>query len=60
MVKNEIDSHIRFARDAAIKIIRNTFGFAEEADLRQSLLTWYDNLPEVAKKHFFSKGQQLN
>lgn len=24
MVKNEIDSHIRFARDAAIKIIRNT------------------------------------
>lgn len=54
MVKNEIDSHIRFARDAAIKIIRNTFGFAEEADLRQSLLTWYDNLPEVAKNSIFS------
>ena len=54
IVKNEIDSHIRFVRDAAIKIIRNTFGFAEEADLRQSLLTWYDNLPEVAKNSIFS------
>lgn len=42
MVKTEIDSHIHFVRKTAIKIIRNTFGFAEEANLQQSLLTWYD------------------
>ena len=54
MAKNEIDFHIRFVRNTAIKIIRNTFGFAEEADLQQSLLTWYDNLPEVAKNSIFS------
>lgn len=54
MVKTEIDFHIRFVRSTAIKIIRNTFGFAEEANLQQSLLTWYDNLPEVAKNSIFS------
>lgn len=53
-VKTEIDFHIRFVRSTAIKIIRNTFGFAEEANLQQSLLTWYDNLPEVAKNSIFS------
>lgn len=52
--KTEIDSHIRIVRNAAIKIIRETFGFAEEADLQQSLLAWYDNLPEVAKNSIFS------
>ena len=54
MTKTEIDSHIRFVRDTAVKIIRNTFGFAEETDLQQSLLTWYDNLPKVAKNSIFS------
>jgi len=52
--KSEIDSHIRIVRNTAIKIIRETFGFAEEADLQQSLLAWYDNLPEVAKNSIFS------
>ena len=52
--KSEIDSHIRIVRNMAIKIIRETFGFAEEADLQQSLLAWYDNLPEVAKNSIFS------
>lgn len=54
VVKNEIDSHIHFVRATAIKIIRDTFGFAEETNLQQSLLTWYDNLPEVAKNSIFS------
>ena len=54
VVKNEIDSHIHFVRETAIKIIRDTFGFAEETNLQQSLLTWYDNLPEVAKNSIFS------
>jgi hypothetical protein len=52
--KTEIDSHICVVRNTAIKIIRETFGFAEETDLQQSLLTWYDNLPEVAKNSIFS------
>lgn len=52
--KTEIDSHIRIVRNTAIKIIRETFGFAEDADLQQSLLSWYDNLPEVAKNSIFS------
>lgn len=52
--KTEIDSHIRIVRNTTIKIIRETFGFAEEADLQQSLLAWYDTLPEVAKNSIFS------
>lgn len=52
--KTEIDSHIRIIRNTAIKIIRETFKFAEEADLQQSLLAWYDNLPDVAKNSIFS------
>lgn len=52
--KTEIDLHIRIVRNTAIKIIRETFKFAEEADLQQSLLAWYDNLPDVAKNSIFS------
>lgn len=52
--KNEIDSHICIVRNSAIKIIRETFGFDEDTDLQQSLLTWYDNLPEVARNSIFS------
>jgi hypothetical protein len=52
--KSEIDSHIRVVRNTAIKIIRETFEFDEGADLQQSLLAWYDNLPEVAKNSIFS------
>ena len=37
VVKNEIDSHIHFVRETAIKIIRDTFGFAEETNLQQML-----------------------
>ena len=52
--KGEIDSHIRIVRNTAIKIIRETFEFDESTDLQQSLLAWYDNLPEVAKNSIFS------
>ncbi len=52
--KNEIDSHICIVRNSAINIIRETFGFDEDTDLQQSLLAWYDNLPEVAKNSIFS------
>lgn len=52
--KADIDSHIRIVRNAAIHIIRESFGLAEEANLQQSLLAWYDNLSEVAKNSIFS------
>lgn len=52
--KNEIDSHICIVRNSAINIIRETFGFDEDTDLQQSLLAWYDNLPELAKNSIFS------
>lgn len=52
--KTEIDSHIRIVRNTAIDIVRETFGFSKDADLRQSLLAWYDNLSDVAKNSIFS------
>lgn len=52
--KSELDSHIRIVRNTAIKIIRETFEFDNDTDLQQSLLAWYDNLPEVAKNSIFS------
>ena len=52
--KTEIDSHIRIVRNTAIDIVRETFGFSKDADLRQSLLAWYDNLSDIAKNSIFS------
>ena len=52
--KTEIDSHIHIVRNTAIEIIRDTFEFDEETDLQQSLLAWYDNLPEITKNSIFS------
>lgn len=52
--KNSIDSHIFVVRASAVSVIRNVFGADTCADLRQSLRTWYDALPEENKKRVYS------
>ncbi|MDY4113510.1 MAG: hypothetical protein SOY28_12065, partial [Roseburia sp.] len=52
--KNSIDSHIFVVRASAVSVIRNVFGADACADLRQSLRTWYDALPEENKKRVYS------
>lgn len=58
--KAAIDNHIFVVRTSAVSAIRSVFGTDERADLRQSLRTWYDALPDENKKRVYSdRADQL-
>ena len=52
--KKDVDSHIFSMKEVAVSIIREVFGFTSESDLRQNLFSWYENLPDTAKKSVFT------
>lgn len=53
-IREDIDTHIHYVSASAIDAIRNAFGFDSNMDLRKSLTTWYENLPEIAKNSILS------
>lgn len=53
-IRKDIDAHIHNVSVTAIVIIRTSFGFDGDMDLRRSLMTWYENLPEIAKNSILS------
>ena len=53
-VKHDIDQHIEFVKRDAVTIIRDTFGFNADANLRLCLVNWYDELSFAAKNSIFT------
>lgn len=52
--KHDIDQHIVYVKRDAIAIIRETFGFNDDANLRLCLVNWYDELSSAAKNSIFT------
>ena len=52
--KADIDLHIHHIKKTAADIVRASFAFEADVDLRQSLLMWYEGLPQTTKNSIFS------
>lgn len=48
-IKRDIDRHLHLEKQVASLSLRETFGFEKDANLRQSLLSWYDSQGGGAK-----------
>lgn len=53
-IKTAIDRHIHEIKEAAIKALLETLSFDAGSNLKQSLKSWYENLPEDARNRIYS------
>lgn len=55
-IKGQLDAHIHILKNDIADIIRTEFAIEKERDLQQSLLAWYNELPDSTKNTMMSTG----
>ena len=53
-IRSDLDAHIHRLKAETVRVIRERFSIPGDQDLRQSLCSWYDALPEQAKRGVFN------
>ena len=53
-IRSDLDAHIHRLRAETVRVIRERFSIPGDQDLQQSLCSWYDALPEQAKRGVFN------